>query len=52
MLFKINNEYRFQILIKNKLGEKGHRLLAQIFNSIILPKDIKMSIDVDPLDVI
>ena len=48
---KIRGEYRYQIMIKNKLGEKGHSLLVNLFNGIVLPNDIKLSIDIDPLDV-
>lgn len=49
---RINSQYRFQILIKNKLGEKGHRFISSFLNKITLPKDIKMVIDVDPLDIL
>ena len=48
---KIRGEYRFQIMIKNKLGQKGHALLTRLFGGIILPEDIKLTIDVDPLDI-
>ena len=49
---RINSQYRFQILIKNKLGEKGHQFISSFLNKITLPKDIKMVIDVDPLDIL
>ncbi len=49
---KISNKYRFQILIKNKLSMKGHNFVSSFLNKIIMPKDIKLSIDVDPLDII
>lgn len=49
---RINGQYRFQILIKNKLGEKGHQFISSFLNKITLPKDIKMVIDVDPLDIL
>lgn len=44
--------YRYQILIKNKLHEKGHRFISKFFKTIKLPKDIRMAIDVDPLDIL
>lgn len=52
IISKINGFYRFQILIKNKLSQKGHDFISKFFNKITLPKDIKMAIDVDPLDIL
>lgn len=49
---RINGHYRFQILIKNKLEEKGHNFIASFLNKITMPKDIKLAIDVDPLDIL
>lgn len=49
---RINGMYRFQILIKNKLDEKGHNFISSFLGKITMPKDIKLSIDVDPLDIL
>lgn len=49
---RINGMYRFQILIKNKLDEKGHNFISSFLNKISMPRDIKLSIDVDPLDIL
>lgn len=49
---KINRQYRFQIIIKNKLEEKGQNFISGFLNKITLPKDIKMVVDVDPLDIL
>ncbi len=49
---RINGQYRFQILIKNKLDMKGHQFISGFLNKISLPKDIKMVVDVDPLDIL
>ena len=49
---RINGKYRFQIIIKNKLDEKGHKFISGFLNKIIMPKDIKLSVDVDPLDIL
>lgn len=49
---KIKGMYRFQILIKNKLEEKGHMFIAKFLNQITMPKDIKLTIDVDPIDIL
>jgi len=49
---RINGLYRYQILLKNKLHEKGHNFISKFFRSIKLPKDIRMAIDVDPIDIL
>lgn len=49
---RINGQYRFQILIKNKMSGKGHQFVSSFLNKIIMPKDIKLAIDVDPLDIL
>lgn len=49
---RINGYYRFQILIKNKLEDRGHQFVSSFLNKITAPKDIKMTIDVDPLDIL
>lgn len=52
ILEKINNEYRFQIIIKNKMDKKGHSFISSFFKKIKLPEDIKLIIDVDPVDIL
>ena len=49
---RINSQWRFQIIIKNKLGEKGHQFISSFLSKITAPKDIKMTVDVDPLDIL
>ena len=49
---RINSQYRFQILIKNKLDEKGHKFISSFLNKNTLKKDIKMIVDVDQLDIL
>ncbi len=49
---RINGQYRFQILIKNKLEDKGHQFISSFLGKISSPKDIKMTVDVDPLDIL
>ena len=49
---KLHGFYRFQILIKNKLSQKGHDFISKFLDKITLPKDIKLVIDVDPLDIL
>lgn len=49
---RIKGMYRFQIIIKNKMGEKGHSFLTRFLNQISMPKDIKLAIDVDPIDIL
>ena len=49
---KLNGMYRFQILIKNKLQQKGHSFLSKFLDKITLPKDIRMTVDIDPIDIL
>ncbi len=70
---RINSMYRFQIIIKNKMGngsiatdqsnksptniytgdeKKGHQFISSFLGKITMPKDIKLAIDVDPLDIL
>ncbi len=49
---KLNGYYRFQILIKNKLSQKGHDFISKFLGKIIMPKDIRLAVDVDPLDIL
>lgn len=52
VLERIKNEYRFQILIKNKMEEKGHFFVTSILRQVQLPPDIKMTVVVDPNDIL
>lgn len=49
---KIKGLFRFQILIKNKMEDKGHAFISRFLNQITVPKDIKLAIDVDPIDIL
>ncbi len=49
---RINGMFRFQIIIKNKMGEKGHQFVSSFLNRITMPKDVKLTVDVDPLDIL
>lgn len=49
---RINGYYRFQIIIKNKLEDKGHQFVSSFLSKITAPKDIRMTVDVDPLDIL
>jgi len=52
VITKIKNEYRYNILIKNKLGLKGHQTILRFLKSVGLPSDIKMVVDIDPSDIL
>ncbi|MDD3150451.1 MAG: primosomal protein N' [Candidatus Gastranaerophilales bacterium] len=52
LISKIKNEYRFQILIKNRLEKKGHFLITRFVKKIVVPEDIKLMVDIEPLDIL
>lgn len=52
IISKINNEYRFQILIKNRMGEKGHFIITNFIKSLKIPSEIKFLIDIDPTEML
>lgn len=49
---RLNGFFRFQLILKNKIYEKGHQFITRFFKSIKLPKDIRLTIDVDPIDIL
>ena len=49
---RINGMYRFQLIIKNKMGDKGHQFVSGFLGRITMPKDVKLTVDVDPLDIL
>ncbi|MBR1616769.1 primosomal protein N' [bacterium] len=49
---KIKNEYRFNIIVKNKIDLLGHRTVLRFLKSITLPSDIKLIVDIDPVDIL
>ena len=52
IMHKLNSEYRFQIIIKNKMNKKGQYLISTFVKNTSVADDIKMIIDVDPVDII
>ncbi|MCD7878761.1 MAG: primosomal protein N', partial [Candidatus Gastranaerophilales bacterium] len=52
IMHKINSEYRFQVIIKNKISKKGQYFICTFFKNISAANDIKIIIDIDPIDVI
>lgn len=49
---KLKGDFRFNIIVKNKLDEKGHFTILNFLKKVILPNDIKMIVDVDPVDIL
>ena len=49
---KIRDEFRYNIIIKNKISTMGHRTILRFIKSIKLPKDIKLAVDIDPNDIL
>ncbi len=52
IITRIRDEYRFQVLVKNTLGENGHFMVNNFMKGIKIPQDIKFLIDVDPADML
>ncbi len=52
IMYKLNSEYRFQIIIKNKMNKKGQYIVSTFMKNTSIADDIKMIIDIDPVDVI
>lgn len=49
---RINSYYRFQIILKNKLDVRGHQFISSYLSKVTMPKDVKLAVDVDPLDIL
>ena len=49
---KIKEEFRYNIIVKNKIGELGHKTVLRFLKSIKLADDIKMVVDIDPNDIL
>lgn len=52
IMYKINSEYRYQLIIKNKLQKKGQYFISTFFKNCSVANDIKLVIDIDPIDII
>ena len=50
-LFKFNNTYRFQIVIKYRYDEKLMGVLKYLDNIYLNDKDVNLEIDIDPLHI-
>ncbi len=52
IISKIKNEFRFQIIIKNRMEEKGHLIISAFISKFKIPEDIRFLVDVDPADML
>lgn len=50
-VFKYNNEYRMQIIIKYKKEDNLLKVLKELDNIFIMNKDTRLEIDFDPLNI-
>ena len=51
-LAKVRGRYRWQILLKSSLRKDLHRLLARFKEKLRLPTVVRISIDIDPVDML
>ncbi len=52
IMYRINSEYRYQIIIKNKMNKKGQYFITSFIKNTTVADDIKMITDIDPVDII
>ena len=50
-MFKLNNIYRFQIIIKYKKDNNLDKILKELDNLYILNKQVNLEIDLSPLTI-
>lgn len=50
-VFKFNNEYRMQIIIKYKKEDNLLKVLRELDNIFIMNKDTRLEIDFEPLNI-
>ncbi len=48
-IYKVRGRYRNRLLIRSSKNRKIQRKLSQILNNYKLPKEIKLTVDVDPI---
>ncbi len=48
-IFKINNNFRYRILIRSKKTQKIQKTLSNILDNFKNQKEIKLAVDVDPI---
>jgi len=49
-IFKINNNFRYRILIRSKKTQKIQKTLSNVLNNFKNQKEIKLAVDVDPIN--
>lgn len=49
---RLNGKFRYQVIIKNKMENKGHSFISKFISQMSVPKDIRLAVDVDPLDIL
>lgn len=50
-VFKFNNEYRMQIIIKYKKEDNLFKVLRELDSIFIMNKDTRLEIDFEPLNI-
>lgn len=52
LIERIKGQYRFHIIIKNLMGDLGHKIIASFLRGRSSPASVRIIIDVDPVDLI
>jgi len=50
-LLRAETYYRYQIMVRTRQMSKLSRLLAKITGALALPKDVTLTVDIDPMDL-
>lgn len=49
---RVRGRYRWQLLVKEQPEDAGRRKLAALLTTLKLPRDVKLTVDVDPVDLL
>jgi primosomal protein N' (replication factor Y) len=50
-LLRAENYYRYQIMLRTRAMSRLSQTLAQIVEKLVLPGDVTLAVDIDPVDL-